>query len=234
MKTFIATLIILSSIVVSGATRTQKARIMDTYKAQGDDLFFTLYWHPDSSQTFLKHISKREGWVGFDYDLWKKVTEDERLSLLEKIGGELDRMDKKNLESWWKRHDDWRLIHSQLTLIASYLNQDTDFVEFAFSDPTLRPGFQWIIDKRPPSFDPKHISDTIATGETVSIFPKLVEHLLETPEKQRLECFSRLLAKIAKTKSEATQVGTGQPATRPDAKSDDSEKPQPEAEGRSR
>lgn len=223
MKTFIATVIILSSIVVSGATRTQKDRLMDTYKAQGDDLFFTLYWHPDSSQTFLKHISKREGWVGFDYDLWKKVTEDEKLSLLEKIGGELDR-----------RHDDWRLIHSQLTLIASFLNQDTDFVEFAFSDPTLRPGFQWIIDKRPSSFDPKHISDTIATGETVSVFPKLVEHLLETPEKQRLECFSRLLAKIAKTKSEAAQVGTGQPATRPDSKSNDSDKPQPEAEERSR
>lgn len=35
-------------------------------------------------------------------------------------------------------------------------------------------------------------------------------------------------------KSEAEQAGTGQPATRPESKSEGSDKPQPEAEGRSR
>ena len=37
-----------------------------------------------------------------------------------------------------------------------------------------------------------------------------------------------------KSKQEAEQVGTGQPATRPESKSEGSDKPQPEAEGRSR
>ena len=35
-------------------------------------------------------------------------------------------------------------------------------------------------------------------------------------------------------KIEAEQAGTGQPATRPESKSEGSDKPQPEAEGRSR
>ena len=40
--------------------------------------------------------------------------------------------------------------------------------------------------------------------------------------------------KLAERKEEAEQAGTGQPATRPESKSEGSDKPQPEAEGRSR
>jgi len=40
--------------------------------------------------------------------------------------------------------------------------------------------------------------------------------------------------KAASKKQQAEQVGTGQPATRPQSKSEGSEKPQPESEGRSR
>jgi hypothetical protein len=40
--------------------------------------------------------------------------------------------------------------------------------------------------------------------------------------------------KLAERKEEAEQAGTGHPATRPESKSEGSDKPQPEAEGRSR
>ena len=237
MKTLIFAIIILSSLVGRAAAHPQKERLMGIYEEQDEKLFFALYWLPETSQTVQKFISDNATnpriWSGFDSVLWEKIPKEKQMNLIIELGAELDQMEEKKLERFWKRLSDWRLIHSQLTLIATYQNQDMDFVEFAYTDPTLRPGFQWILDKRPPGFDPKHISDTLATGETVSVFPKLVEHLLETPERQRLECFSRLLARIAETKP-AEQAGAGQPAPRPESKSEGSEKPQPEAEVRSR
>lgn len=237
MKTLISAIIILSSIIGHAATHTQKERLLGIYEVQDESLFLTLYWLPETSQTVQKFISDNATdpriWSGFDSVLWNEIPKEKQLNLLVALGAELDQMEEKKLKRFWKRLSDWRLIHSKLTLIATYLNQDMDFVEFAYTDPTLRPGFQWILDNRPPSFDPKHISDTIATGETVSVFPKLVEHLLETPERQRLECYSRLLARLAETKP-AEQAGAGQPDTRSEPESAGGEKPQPEAEGRTR
>jgi hypothetical protein len=39
---------------------------------------------------------------------------------------------------------------------------------------------------------------------------------------------------LAQLQAKAEQTGTGQPATRPESKSEGSDKPQPESEGRSR
>ena len=201
MKTSIIAILFLSSIVASAAMRPQIERLMAAYETHGDTLYFTLYWHPDSRDIFRECIPASNEWVGFERSLWKKVPEDKKLALLNELGANLDELEDKELESWWARHDTWRHIHSQVTLLAMFLDQDGDFIELAFADRTLRPGFQWILDKRPPDFDARHIGSTLATGETVSVFPQLVEHLLDTSERQRLECFSRILELIAKTKS---------------------------------
>ncbi len=176
---------------------------MDAFKAQGDEFYFTLYWHPDSCETFRKKIPSSLGWVGFEYGLWEKVPETEKLALLEELGVELDRMDDEMQSKWWTRHNDWQLMHSQLKLLAMFFGSDAGdeaFIEFAFQDPTLRPGFQWILDSRGPEFDPKHVASTLAAGETVNVFPRLTSHLMNVSEKHRLECFSRMLAKIAEKK----------------------------------
>jgi len=100
--------------------------------------------------------------------------------------------------------------------LAGFLDQDERFLDLAFSDPTLRPAFKWIIDRRKSEFDTKHIGSTFSSGEMVVFYPHLVKHLLDTPERERLECFSRLLARIAATKqTKAEQDGAGQPATAP-------------------
>lgn len=232
MKTLITAFIFLCSIASSASAHPQQKHLMAAYKSQGDDLFIPLYWLPETRQTVLKHIPNHGNWVGFEVGLWKKIAEDKKMVLLEELGTELDRMEGDKLDVLWKRVSDWQQISSQLALLARFLDQDEGFLDMAYSDPTLRPAFQWIIDRRPSNFDTKHIGSTLASGEIASFYPHLVEHLLNTPERQRLECFSRLLTRIAETKP-AEQDGTGQPATRSQSKSEGSDKPQPEAEGRS-
>lgn len=216
-------MIILSSILANVEARPQKDRLMDVYKHRGDELFFTLYWHPDSREILRKKIPVSASWVGFERGLWGKIPQDEKLALLEELGAELDRMEIEKRKKWWVRHRNWQLIHSQLTLLAEFLGPDADegFVEFAFQDPTLRGGFQWILDRRGPNFDPQHVSATLAQGEAVMVFPRLSEHLLQIPEKKRIECFSRVLARIAERKpARAEQGGEHQSTPRSESKSE--------------
>jgi hypothetical protein len=68
-------------------------------------------------------------------------------------------------------------------------------------------------------------------------YSKAVEYLEQTIKdfqeaKLDTKTMERALAQLKKQKAE--QAGTGQPATRPESKSEGSDKPQPEAEGRSR
>ena len=68
-------------------------------------------------------------------------------------------------------------------------------------------------------------------------YSKGIEYLARTIEdfkeaKLDATTMQRMLAKLKKQKAE--QAGTGQPATRPESKPEGSDKPQPEAEGRSR
>jgi hypothetical protein len=233
MKTLITALIFFCGIVWSASAGPQQKQLMAVYKGQGDDLFVPLYWLPETRQTVVKHIPDHNQWVGFESGLWKKIAEDKKLVLLDELGTELDRMDGDELDAFWKRVIDWQRISSQLALLAGFLDQDEGFLDLAYSDPITRPAFQWIIDRRPTNFDTKHIGSTLASGETASFYPHLVEHLLNSPERERLECFSRLLARIAETKP-AEQAGARQPATAPESKPDGSDKPQPDAEGRSR
>lgn len=200
MKTLITAFIFLCGIALSASAHPQQKHLMEAYKSQGDDLFIPLYWLPETRQTVLKHIPDHGNWVGFEVGLWKKIAEDKKMILLEELGTELDRMEGDKLDALWKRVSDWQQISSQLALLARFLDQDEGFLDMAYSDPTLRPAFQWIIDRRPSNFDTKHIGSTLASGETASFYPHLVDHLLNTPERQRLECFSRLLARIAETK----------------------------------
>jgi hypothetical protein len=92
-------------------------------------------------------------------------------------------------------------ITSQLSLLSAFLDQDEGFLDLAYEDPVLRPAFKWITDRRKADFDTRLIGSTLTSGEMASFYPALTEHLLNTEEQQRLECFARLFALIAKTKA---------------------------------
>ena len=219
MKTLIT---IVFAICISAAyafAHPQVEHLKEAYKTQGDAFFVPLYWLPETRPTVLKHIPDHQNWVGFETGYWKNIKEEDKLLLLTELGAELDHLEGDKLNAIWQRIRDWGRISSQLSLLAVFLDQDEGFLDLAFSDPTLRPAFKWIIDRRKPDFDIKYIGSTFASGELASFYPHLIQHLLDTPEKDRLECFSRLLARIAATKpTKAEQDGGGQPATRSESK----------------
>ena len=183
---------------------SQAERLQDAYQAQGEALWVPLYWLPETRPTVLKHLPNPGTWVGFDPDAWKQVDEGVKLKLLDELGAELERLDGPKLDATWKRIRDWRRIASQLSLLTAFLDQEEGFLDLAYGDPVLRPAFQPIIDRRPPGFDTKFIGSTLSSGEMAAIHPMLTERLLNTAEPQRLECFSRLFAQIARI--QAAQV----------------------------
>lgn len=201
MKTLVTILFSILGLATYAFAHPQVEDLKESYKGQGDDFFVPLYWLPETRQIVLKHIPNHQNWVGFETEYWKKIKEKDKLIILEELGAELDRLDSDKQQQIWRRIRDWRRISSQLSLLEGFLDQSEGFLDLAFSDPTLRPAFKWIIDRRPPDFDTKYIGDTFASGELATFYPHLIQHLLNTPEKERLECFSRLLARIAATKT---------------------------------
>ena len=201
MKTLVTILFSILGLATFAFAHPQVEHLKESYKAQGDDFFVPLYWLPETRQIVLKHIPDHENWVGFETGYWKKIKEEDKLLLLTELGAEFDRLDGDKLEQSWRRIRDWGRISSQLSLLEIFLDQSEGFLDLAFSDPTLRPAFKWIIDRRKPDFDTKDIGATFASGELATFYPHLIQHLLNTPEKERLECFSRLLARIAATKT---------------------------------
>lgn len=201
MKTFVTVLLALVGMAACAWAHPQAEHLKEAYRAQGDALFVPLYWLPETRPTVLKHLPNAEQWVGFEPDAWKQMDEGAKLKLLEEIGAELERLAGPKLDATWKRLRDWPRIASQLALLAGFLDQDEGFLDLACRDPLLRPAFQPIIDRRPAGFDTKFIGSTLSSGEMAAIHPMLTEHLLNTAEAQRLECFARLFAQIAQTKS---------------------------------
>lgn len=200
MKTLISIAITILGLATCAFGHPQVEHLKEAYKAKGDALFVPLYWLPETRETVLKHIPNHQNWVGFETEYWKRLKEEDKLRLLDELGSEFERMDEARLNATWQRMRDWERINSQLSLLAGFLDQDEGFLDLAFSDPTLRPAFNWIIDRRKPDFDTKHIGSSFTSGEMATFYPHLVQHLIDTPEKERLECFSRLFAHIAASK----------------------------------
>lgn len=201
MKTLATILLSILSLAACVFAHPQVEHLKEAYKAQGDAFFVPLYWLSETRQAVLQHIPDHKNWVGFETGYWNKIKEEDKLILLEELGTEFDRLEGDKLNTTWRRIRDWSRISSQLSLLAGFLDQDEGFLDLAFSDPTLRPAFKWIIDRRRPGFDTKNIGSTFASGEVTAFYPHLIQHLLDTQEKERLECFSRLLARIAATKT---------------------------------
>ena len=219
MKTLVTILFSILSLAASALAHPQIEHLKEAYKTQGDSFFVPLYWLPETRQNVLKHIPDHQNWVGFETACWKKIKEEDKLVLLAELGAELDHLEGDKLNTIWRRIRDWGAISSQLSLLAGFLDQDEGFLDMAFSDPALRPAFKWLIDRRKPDFDTTYIGSSFTSGEMATFYPHLIQHLLDTPEKERLECFSRLFTHIAATKSTNTeQDGGGQPATRPESK----------------
>lgn len=217
MKPIAIISIAIFSLGVSALGYPQAEHLKEAYKAQGDGVFVPLYWLPETRQTVVKHIPDHDNWVGFEFGYWKQVTEADKIVLLEEIGARFDGMDGESLNRTWQRIRDWDRIGSQLTLLSDFLDQDEGFLDVAFDDPALRPVFKWLTDRRKPDFDTKHIGSSFTSGEMATFYPHLIQHLLDMPERERLMCFSRLLARIAGTKPTKAESG-GQPATRPESK----------------
>lgn len=196
---------------------SQVEHLKVAYKAQGDALFVPLYWLPETRRTVREHIPDHENWVGFEQRLWEEVKEGDRQRLLEELGQKFDRMEDARLNATWDRIWNWQSIRAQLGLLMTFLDSEEGFLDIAYDDPLLRPAFDWIKERRPADFDTAHIGSTLSAGEAELFSPVLVEHLLNSPEKQRLRCFSRLFAVIAETKTtKAGQDTDGQPTTRPE------------------
>lgn len=189
------------SLAVSAPGHPQAEHLKQAYKAQGDGFFVPLFWLPETRQTVVKHIPDHQNWVGFEMVYWKKIDEAEKLALIDELGGELDRMEGEELNGTWQRIRDWERIGSQLSLLSGFLDQDEGFLDMAFDDPTLRPAFKWLTDRRKPDFDTSHIGSSFTSGEMAAFYPHLIQHLIDTPEEERLICFSRLFAQIAATKT---------------------------------
>jgi hypothetical protein len=207
------------SLAASALGHSQVEHLKEAYKAQGDEFFVPLYWLPETRQIVVKHIPDHQNWVGFEMSYWKKINEEKKLALIGELGAELDRMEGKTLNETWQRVRDWQQISSQLSLLSGFLDQDEGFLDMAFDDPALRPAFKWLTDRRKPDFDTKHIGSSFTSGEMATFYPHLIQHMIHTPEQERLMCFSRLFARIAAIKStKAEQDGGGQPATRSESK----------------
>ncbi len=193
-------------LAASALGHPQAEHLKEAYKAQGDGFFVPLYWLPETRQTVVKHIPDHDDWVGFEFGYWKKVTEAKKIVLLEEIGERFDGMESEALNRTWQRVRDWDRVGSQLSLLSCFFDQDEGFLDMAFDDPSLRPAFKWLTDRRKPGFDTKHIGSSFTSGEMALFYPQLIQHLLDMPERERLMCFSRLLARIAATKP----TGAGQ------------------------
>ncbi len=184
---------------IGGACADQQAaRLKEHYKAQGGAFFVPLYWLPETREIVRKHIPNHdENWVGFEAGLWMEIREEDKLLVLDEIGALFDQMDRERRDATWKRIGDWGTLRTQLGLMITFMDSGEAFLDLAYADPLLQPAFAWVLKRRGDGFDPQHIGSTLSSGETTAFFPVLIEHLLNSSEKQRLECFSRLFAQIA-------------------------------------
>lgn len=177
-----------------------KRELINIYNRQGSELFYTFYYHPNTRLIFNDHINCAQ-WGYFCDVYFDEVPEEERLSLLEALSAQLDKMENGEYRAWWEQLKDWQRIHKQLKLIASFAHSysDTYFINFFFEDPTLRTGLQWILHSRPTltEFNAEIASSTLSSAESTEVYPRLVHHLFTVPEKERLECFARMYARMA-------------------------------------
>ena len=233
MKLPVATLLVLLCLTRGVSAHSQVEHLKESYKAQGDAFFVPLYWLPETHPTMLRHFPPLESWVDFEHGLWKEIAESDKLKLMEELGLEFDRMESPRLEATWARIRDWQSVSTQLSLLVTFLDSEEGFLDLAYAEPILQPAFKWILDQRAPGFDPKYLGSTLSSGQYPTFRAKLVVHLLNTPDQQRMECFSRLFARIAESKSKTEAQGGGdQPAGRSKSKPEGHDKPQPESEGR--
>lgn len=209
MKNNIYTILVFLMMVMPALAHPQAKHLKEAYKSQGDAFFAPLYWLPETRDIVRTHIPNHEDWVGFEADLWKKFKEEEKLQILEALGKEFERMESAKLEATWKRIRDWQSIRLQLSVMANFLDSEEAFLNLAYRDPVLRPAFKHAIDKRPANFDASHIGESLSSGEMAQFYPILTEYLLDVPEARRYECFSRLFARIAQSKTgKEEQAGT--------------------------
>lgn len=198
MKNFTVAVLILLGLAAGLCARPQGDMLQQLHQREGDEILVPHYWLPETRETVVKHIPDHDHWVGFEPALWEKVTEEQKKVLMIELGDQFDKMEGAKLDATWKRVRNWQALSSQIGLLTRFSDNQEGFLELAYRDPTLTQAFTWILTRRPANFDPQHIGSTFSSGEMDAFVPHLIEHLLNTPEKERYECFSRLFAAIAK------------------------------------
>ena len=220
MKSFSRCLIAVLWVTVAFAAGSpQVERLMEAHKYQGDSFAEALYWLPETGPAFGKSIADHKDWVGFEPGRWRLVPEANKAAVFKDIGEAFDKLDSAQLERSWKRLADWQSIHSQLALFETAMDGHEAYFDVAYQDVALKPAFDWILSRRPKTFEGRLIGATFAAGELSSFRAHLIQHILNMADTDRYQCYSRIYGKIAThnaTKGE--QNGGGPPATRPASK----------------
>lgn len=189
-------------VALPAGAQHQVERLKQIYSASGDSIFVALYCLPESKDIVIQHLRDDPSLEGFEIGFWGARPEEENLILLEEIAVAIDREKGAMRNDFSQRIIDWIRISSQLDLMKEFIDGHERFLDQAYADPLLQPAFKWILDQRNPDFDPKFIGGTFSSAQMKPFHAELVKTLLDTPHRERMECFSRLFASIATSTSE--------------------------------
>jgi hypothetical protein len=197
MKTLLPCLL-LFLLPVCAVAQKQVERFHEVRVVYGDKLYEAVFFLPETKDMVRKHIPKLDQWIGFETNFWKEIPEETKLKMLDELGAHADALKDRGADRLWRRINDWVNIDAQLRLLATFSEADESFMDIAFEDKLLRSTFDWLLKKRPKDFDTKHIGSTFSSAQLAGFYPMLVERLLDSSKVERYECFSRLLARLAK------------------------------------
>lgn len=228
MKTLIPILSLLFGVSMSAVADSQTEQLKKKYEAEGDRFLISLFWLPETREAVFKHIPNDPSFYGCRN--WNSVAEEKKLAVLDEVGAQFGLMDAEEQKLTWQRITDWRDIMAQLCLLDAFCDKGIEsFLNLAALDPILYPEFKDQLDARGPDFEPGCIGDSLPSAILCVMHPRLTLRLLNTPEEERLMCFSRFFARIADTKNnQAEQGGADQrpTPTEPKSEGDSNNKPQ--------
>ncbi|RYD27103.1 MAG: hypothetical protein EOP87_21695, partial [Verrucomicrobiaceae bacterium] len=201
MKSFLKSVLFpLAALMSPLHAETQVERLKLAYDFEGDSFFIPLYWIPETREFIVKQIPDHDRWVGFEMEHWRKLGAEKKQAALQEIGARFETLDPEQRHAQWKRIRLWKELSRQVNLLIGFLNEEEAFHDLAFGDPLLRPAFNGILTRRSDNFDPKHLGGSLSSGEVTGLHPILIGILMDSGEKERMECFSRLFARIAEKK----------------------------------
>ena len=123
-----------------------------------------------------------------------------RLGIVADLENKLNQMDGATHKATLQRIRDWPQLKNQISSLIG-LEGVERFLTIAFEDPFLKPVFDSYVKRmdalKPGMFEEIDIGEHLSSALTAYYPNIIVLRLLDSPEKERLECISRLYAKFA-------------------------------------